>query len=626
MKQFKTIKKKKTINYKTKDKNIKAKQIENPDKDGMYPIHIAIQNNDLGTLELLITNGADLNKYNRDGDTPILLAVKDNNPQIVEKLLEEGVDLKRADTNKNFPLSVAINLDNQECIDLLTEHETSSKKTSAPGTTDVQDRSADFVDKLIKLLSKEIISIDIPKNANPITQKILLLLQQYLDLKKIPKNSTTKLIADVNYRISQFLPFLENNIKIENKDVLNLSRKIIVIIQDCKKNLSTNLTWTLNRIESLIEEKIVNSNGESKKTLAHVFIPNNSTKKESSTFKGSNEDWYTQNGYKNFNEFIRINNSGAGHIKFLKFSNIHKENFLRKTSNRGTETLEITTIKPLHPTTNEEFLLLISNAAKRIKEEQLLLNHSPTELEAFNKLLHKAKNETELSIDESLQLDKILRPGKKNKIHLVHFHHTNSYEPFWNDLTKEAFLTGTTIHLFNTRPEAMKVDLIYSGIAIINKLLDEGVHPDKIILQSYGNGHLISKEVRNQFQKRGIDLTQINYQHSLFNPTTYPDFICDYRNLNICTHNISNKKILRKENDLCEFSKSAEHIINNLEKITQDIKCPDLTAVLSENYSLPQIINTFIATSQNFLKRYLCYKNPPLPNERVENIFGVINV
>ena len=462
MKQFKL--KRKTRNKISKNKKNQIQQKDAPDKNGMYPIHVAVQNNDLGTLEALINNGANLNKYNRDKDTPLLIAVKENNPQIVEKLLEEGVDLERNDTNQKSPLDVAISLDNQECIDLLTEY------SSSQGGKNIIDDSLNFVTALIDLLSSEITLTICSSYSTKLTEKILLLLQQYLDLEKISKESTKTLKTDINYRIYQFLSLREDNTKITKKELLNLTRKIIVIIQDCKKNLPANFTWPLNRIESLIEEKIVSSNGDSERKIAHIFTSNTSTKKKAPTSKETREDWYTQNGYRNFDEFARINNSGAGPIKFLKFSDINKEKILRKTSTHGTETLEITTIKPLHPTTKEEFALLIPNASKRIKEEQKLLDHSPIELKTFNTLLDKAKNEDKISIDESLQLDKILRPGKKNKIHLIHFHHTNSYESFWNDLTKEAFLTGATLHLFNHPHLSNKTDLIYSGMAIVNKL------------------------------------------------------------------------------------------------------------------------------------------------------------
>ena len=52
---MKRIKRKgKRVNHKTKTKRFKEHLIETPDEDGMYPIHIAIQNNDLGTLEDLV--------------------------------------------------------------------------------------------------------------------------------------------------------------------------------------------------------------------------------------------------------------------------------------------------------------------------------------------------------------------------------------------------------------------------------------------------------------------------------------------------------------------------------------------------------------------------------------------
>jgi len=405
-----------------------------------------------------------------------------------------------------------------------------------------------------------------------------------------------------------------------------LARRIIIIVQDCKKNLPSNIVWNLNRIESLIEEQIVNSNVDSEKQSAHIFVPHNTLSQESTqNIKDIEEDWYTQNGYRDFNEFIRINNAGAGPIKFLKFSTIRKENILQKTNNKGTEPLEIITIKPLHPTTQEAFSLLIEDASKRMKEEQTLLKLNLDQWKECNQLLSKAQNGLALSLDESLKLDKILRPGKRNKIHLIHFHHTNAYEPFWYDFTKEAFLTGATIYLFNFPNSSEKIDSIYAGIAAINNLLDQDIHPDKIILQSYGHGYLISKEVKNQFQKRDIDLTQINYQHSLFAPTIYPECICDHRKLHIYSE--QNPVTQAPQGDKSyEFSKFAKHIAACLQKTKHDTKFPSLTSATSENYSLPQLINIFITTAQHFLKKHLSYKNPSLPQERVENILGIVNV
>ena len=47
------------------------------------------------------------------------------------------------------------------------------------------------------------------------------------------------------------------------------------------------------------------------------------------------------------------------------------------------ETIEITTISPLHPTTKEELSLLIKNASKRIMEEQ---NHEMEEYCHFERI------------------------------------------------------------------------------------------------------------------------------------------------------------------------------------------------------------------------------------------------
>jgi hypothetical protein len=592
------------------------------DKDGMYPIHLAILNNDLGSLEVLINNGADINKYNRDKDTPLLLAVKDNNAQIVTRLLEEGASLKRLDADQKSPLEVAMGLDHQECIDILREHEASQATNSVTGS---RDNSSEFVTELIKLLNVEIVITTNTQGAALLTEKVLLLLRQYLNLEEISKAAAATLRTDIIYRLDQFIEFMLSSAKISNKDLLNLARKIIVIIQACKQSLPKTVEWNLSRIESLIEEKIVLSNVDSQKASAQVFVPSNSIKKELLELKGTEEDWYTKNGYMNFNDFIRINRSGAGSVRFLKFSDVRKEKLLQKTNDRGTETIELVTLKPSTLTITEEFLVFLPSISKRIKEEERLLGDTSYSKRSYE-LLDKAQRGTKLSKDEESQLEKVLRPSKHNNIHLVHFHHTNQYEDFWNDLAKEAFLTGATLHLFNPPAQAIKADFIYSGIAIVNKLLDEGVHPDKIILQSYGNGHSISKEVKNQFHKRGVELTQINYQHSLFAPTTYPEFICNHRTLHIYSNTPSTHKAQTETKQSKEFSKFANYIAKGLDKINYDAGAQGLTAAVSETHSLPQLINSFITITQTFLQQYIGYQNPALPDERVESIVGAADV
>jgi ankyrin repeat protein len=617
-----TTKKHKTSQ--TKNKTTQKFLLEEADKDGMYPIHLAIQNNDLGTLEVLINNGANIDKYNRDRNTPLLLAIKDNNPQIVAKLLEENADIKKVDANKHSPIEVAINLDYQECIDLLTDYETSKGVVSSKKEiVNERNTSAEFVNSLIQLLNDKIASVTKVEEAVILANEILILLQEFSSLEEAPKPLKAKLSEDIAYRINRCISDVENNIKISNKSLLNLARKIIVIIQDFSKILSANAGWNLTSIESLIEEKIVLSNAAQQKTVTHIFTNNHSAKKEKSEAKVMYEDWYVKNGYRDFNDFVRINNAGAGPINFLKFLNISKERILQKTHCHGTEAIDMVTIKPLKPTSKEEFSLLLPTATKRIKEEEKLLSNSSFDLKEFHKLLDKATREDKLSLDETLQLDKLIRPGRKNKIHLLHFHHNNRYESFWNDLSKEAFLTGATIHLFNP-PSNSTTDFIYSGIAAINKLLDADIHPDKIILQSYGDGQAISKEVKNQFHKRGIELTQINYQHSSFFPISYPDFICDHRNLHIYSNTPPKQNIINESKELREFSKFAKHIAKHLDKMEFDKKSQNLTEATSETYSIPQLINTFITASQNFLETFTSHKNPALPYERVENILGIL--
>ncbi|NRA73589.1 MAG: ankyrin repeat domain-containing protein [Rickettsiales bacterium] len=625
---MKRIKRKgKRVNHKTKTKRFKEHLIETPDEDGMYPIHIAIQNNDLGTLEDLVDKGININKYNRNKDTPLLLAIKENNLQIVGRLLEEGADLNKSDASQSSPIDVAMNLEYQECVDLLMEYGTSQGKAVNVGVKCLDDQLVEFINSLIELLDNKIVCNPDQNIAQTVSQDIMILSKQYLDLRNLSSSVSKKLHQDINQKIFQFITTLKNNVPVTKKDILNLVRKVIVLIQEYKKYFSTAVVWNLNRIESLVEERIVDSNVESEKLAAYVFTPKNiSNKQDGQIVEEIKEDWYSQNGYRDFDEFVKVNNLGAGSIEFLKFSVIERENILQRTCNFETENFELITIKPTHLADKKVFMLLISDALKRIQEEQKLLEYDFDNWKRFDELLHKIHKGAEFSLDENIKLDKFLRPGKREKMHIVHFHHTDGYEPFWHDFTKEAFLTGATIHLFNhIFPSPEKADLIYSGIAVVNNILDQDIHPDKIILQGYGNGYLVSKEVRNQFQKRGIDLMHINYQHSLFPQMIYPECICNHRELNIYFDDIHNIKTPIKKDTPDDFMKLAEYVVSNLKQSTQNIRSPYLTDANSKNYSLAQLVNVFIATTQDFLKKNTCHKNPLLPQERVENILGVIN-
>ena len=104
-------------------------------------------------------------------------------------------------------------------------------------------------------------------------------------------------------------------------------------------------------------------------------------------------------------------------------------------------------------------------------------------------------------------------------IHLVNFFGRDEYyECNFRDMALEAHATGATIHAFN--PPGMNLssgqvlefkDLVNAGIAQINNLLNNGIHPDKIILQGNCMGSAVAEEVNAHFKKHlKVEFRRIN--------------------------------------------------------------------------------------------------------------------
>lgn len=109
------------------------------------------------------------------------------------------------------------------------------------------------------------------------------------------------------------------------------------------------------------------------------------------------------------------------------------------------------------------------------------------------------------------------KPGEG--LHIVNFFGRGEYyECNFRDMLREAHATGATIHAFN--PSGMNSstgkikefnDLVNDGISVINQLLKDGVHPDKIVLQGNCLGGAIQEAVARHFEEQcGIKMRQIN--------------------------------------------------------------------------------------------------------------------
>ena len=89
-----------------------------PSADGATPLHDAVRQNDLATVEALIKRGADVKAATRYGVTPIGLAAFTGNGAILRKLLDAGADPNTATPGGETALMTAARTGSIEAVTL----------------------------------------------------------------------------------------------------------------------------------------------------------------------------------------------------------------------------------------------------------------------------------------------------------------------------------------------------------------------------------------------------------------------------------------------------------------------------------------------------------------------------
>ena len=90
--------------------------INEQDKDGSTPLHLAIWNNHEAVARVLVETGAELNLQDRHGNTPLHIAAYVGDAQLVELLLVLGADRQVKNNQGQTP----IDKENSKCKQLTT--------------------------------------------------------------------------------------------------------------------------------------------------------------------------------------------------------------------------------------------------------------------------------------------------------------------------------------------------------------------------------------------------------------------------------------------------------------------------------------------------------------------------
>jgi len=91
-------------------------------KDGVTPLHLAINEKYTDAIEILLKNGADPNSRDKNRRTPLMAAVKKASPKMIEYLLKNGAKPNLMDKNGYTALIyAAVNGDNL-CVETLIDN------------------------------------------------------------------------------------------------------------------------------------------------------------------------------------------------------------------------------------------------------------------------------------------------------------------------------------------------------------------------------------------------------------------------------------------------------------------------------------------------------------------------
>ncbi|WP_265021508.1 ankyrin repeat domain-containing protein [Wolbachia endosymbiont (group A) of Icerya purchasi] len=99
-----------------------GEDIDAQDKDGVTPLHWAVEDNNKELAKLLIKHGADVDARNRDKHTPLHYAAVHGYVEIAKYLIDNGANVNAQDQDEHIPLYFAVTNDNKELAKLLIKY------------------------------------------------------------------------------------------------------------------------------------------------------------------------------------------------------------------------------------------------------------------------------------------------------------------------------------------------------------------------------------------------------------------------------------------------------------------------------------------------------------------------
>ena len=129
-------------------------EVNEADREGLTPLHIAAERNDAKVMTVLIGAGARVDAADPDGFTPLHLAAREGNREAVELLLSRGADLKIHNHDGQTPLHLANSCNQEKTAEILMDAWTSSiydQEQSIPEPEVTAYDDTDMVDGMTEL-------------------------------------------------------------------------------------------------------------------------------------------------------------------------------------------------------------------------------------------------------------------------------------------------------------------------------------------------------------------------------------------------------------------------------------------------------------------------------------------
>lgn len=259
-------------------------------KDGITPLDIASYNNFEDIVELLISNGADLNLQDNNGYSPLLYAIENYSYETVELLVNNGANLNSKTVNRITPLMKIAYLGQDSLFDLLIKYKIDIDAVDKNGLSALTYACAKGNEKITEKLIKLGTNLEV-KTANGYSPLLLALNNDQYNVAKLLINHG----ANVNSSSSDGWTPLKEIIYKDNLDLLN-----IILKKDTKINIKdtvfpsiaayNNSYKILNYlIKNKIDVNLKNSDGESllmlaaknnSKDTAKLLIQNGANKRD----------------------------------------------------------------------------------------------------------------------------------------------------------------------------------------------------------------------------------------------------------------------------------------------------------------------------------------------------------